>query len=184
MESWPLVKSAWHSLPRKELSAGDLLISPGQVVDKIWRIDSGIIRLYYLGPDGKERNRSFHFEGGWIATGAPPCNTGSLFAAEAIEVSNVVSLSYREIAYWNNTYPEINNLIAETMEYLFRSQTCREAELLLLDATARYQMFLKLYAPIAHRIPLYHVASYLGITNVALSRIRRKLGFTQSATKK
>jgi CRP-like cAMP-binding protein len=46
---------------------------------------------------------------------------------------------------------------------------------LLLNATQRYQLFLRDHGPLAERLPLHHVASYLGVTNVALSRIRGRL---------
>ena len=52
----------------------------------------------------------------------------------------------------------------------------REAEFLLDDATVRYVRFGEQYPDLEKRITQYHVASYLGITNVALSRIRKKLG--------
>jgi hypothetical protein len=58
--------------------------------------------------------------------------------------------------------------------WTFQRQSRREAELLLLDAAQRYQSFLEEFRALANRIPLHQVASYIGITNVALSRLRRR----------
>jgi CRP-like cAMP-binding protein len=52
----------------------------------------------------------------------------------------------------------------------------REREFLLFDAEARYQSFLKSYPGLEKRVKQHQIASYLGITNVSLSRIRRKMG--------
>ncbi len=56
------------------------------------------------------------------------------------------------------------------------------AELLMLSATERYKQFLQNNPDIAAALPNYHIASYLGITDVALSRIRRRMGLTASGT--
>ena len=46
--------------------------------------------------------------------------------------------------------------------------------ILTLSAEERYELFLNEYPGLEHRIPWYYIASFLGITPVALSRIRRK----------
>ena len=50
------------------------------------------------------------------------------------------------------------------------SQTQRESQLLALTPTERYAAFVLEHGALSARIPLHHVASYLGITNVSLSR--------------
>ena len=50
----------------------------------------------------------------------------------------------------------------------------REIRLVTLSAEERYELFLNEYPGLEHRIPWYYIASFLGITPVALSRIRRK----------
>ena len=57
-------------------------------------------------------------------------------------------------------------------EQLYIKKEQREAEFLLDDAPTRYRNFQKQYPGLEDRLPQYHVASYLGITPVALSRIR------------
>jgi CRP-like cAMP-binding protein len=51
----------------------------------------------------------------------------------------------------------------------------REYEFLLLDATQRYQNFLCDYKNLKERIPQYHIAAYLGISPVSLSRLIAKM---------
>ena len=52
----------------------------------------------------------------------------------------------------------------------------REHDLLTLDARRRYAAFVAREPQLAERVPLLHLASYLGITDVSLSRIRRGAG--------
>ena len=54
----------------------------------------------------------------------------------------------------------------------------REASFLLLDAKQRYEIFLEDYSMISNIVHDYHIASYLGITNVSLSRIRKEMKLT------
>ena len=64
------------------------------------------------------------------------------------------------------------------LEQLAIKKERREADFLLMSATERYEKFLQEYAHIVDSIPNYHIASYLGITEVGLSRIRRQLKLT------
>jgi hypothetical protein len=54
----------------------------------------------------------------------------------------------------------------------------REKSFLLDNATTRYLQFRKDYPGLEDKINLYHIASFIGITPEALSRIRKKLNMT------
>ena len=59
------------------------------------------------------------------------------------------------------------------------SKQLREGEFLLDSAETRYCRLLEENPRLVERLDQYHIASYLGITDVALSRIRRKIGLTK-----
>lgn len=61
------------------------------------------------------------------------------------------------------------------VEDLFIEKEQRERELFSLDVTTRYLNFKKRYPDVEGRVSQYHIASYLGITPQALSRIRKRL---------
>ena len=75
--------------------------------------------------------------------------------------------------------PLVQELLSDGIRAVLARSSQREAELLMLDAEARYRAFLEQRGDLAARIPLHHVASYLGITNVALSRIRARMGLVR-----
>ena len=73
-----------------------------------------------------------------------------------------------------DAHPAVQRALQGALDGIFARQNERVSELLMLDAGERYHAFLRLYGDMADRLRLHHVASYLGITNVALSRIRRR----------
>ena len=137
---------------------------------------SGIARYYYLSVEGKERNKSF---------AKPICAITSLptlidaspatFSAQALSDCVCLSISYQQIQELNDSYKCWARLCLRIFERLALEKDVRIAELLMCSATERYLIFLEEYAELAEQIPNYHIASYLGITEVALSRIRNKL---------
>ncbi len=74
---------------------------------------------------------------------------------------------FKQSQYWE----KLGRILAEQ---LFVKKETREASFLLDNAEARYIRFLKDYPNLEDRITQYHIASYLGITPVMLSRIRQE----------
>lgn len=68
-----------------------------------------------------------------------------------------------------------NDLLLRIYENLVIKKEKRESDFLLLNARERYEKFLDDYSMIEDVVPNYHIASYLGITDVALSRIRKEM---------
>ena len=168
----PALAAAWQALPRHTLAPRTTLLRAGENVQCAWRIESGLVRSYFLSPDGRERNHAFHAEQQWIGAGTPPAETASPYAIETLEETRVVELPYGLLREWQQRSLQVRSLLDAAFERIFVRQTQRESELLLLSAPERYQAFVDANPKLAARLPLHHVASYLGITNVALSRIR------------
>jgi len=172
----PALARLWAALPRRQLAPGATLLAIGETAHHVWLVEQGLARLYYLSADGRECNKSFHAEGAWVGCGVPPQPVASAFAIAAMEPLQVVELSYAALTECQRESPLVQTVLNDGLSAVFARLAEREAELLLLDAPARYRAFLAEHAAIAARLPLHHVASYLGITNVALSRIRSRLG--------
>jgi CRP-like cAMP-binding protein len=51
----------------------------------------------------------------------------------------------------------------------------RRSPLVSEDATTRYLKFMEIYPNVVNRIPLSYIASYLGVTQSSLSRIRKNI---------
>lgn len=179
----PALAQLWQALPRERWPAGATLQALGQPSRQAWWIESGLVRCIYLSEDGQARNRSFHAEGAWVSGSLPPIGPGALaqagpspFAIEALEPTQAVVLPYAQLAHWQPQWPELTPLLMEAVGYLFQRQAEREAVLLTLSPQARYARFLEEEAHLAARVPLHHVASHLGISQVSLSRLRGRMG--------
>lgn len=169
------LREAWAQLARRELEPGATLHAAGAPLRFAWFVERGLLRSCFVGADGRERNRGFHAEGQWA--GAPPAQQPlpAGFAIEAIEASVVVELAHAELLRWQVAHPQVQSVLIDAVAASLATLTQREAALLMDSAEQRYRHFVESQPALARRLPLHQVASYLGITNVALSRIRRRL---------
>lgn len=177
----PFTDSGWsaalHLFRGRGFAAGEHIIEAGDVITEVHFLMSGIGRYYYLSSDGKEFNKSFARCGQVLSSVSSLVNgTPSPFFIQALEPCECLSIRYADVTTLCDAHIEWEGLIRRLLEQLVIKKEHREADFLLLNATEQYQKYLVEFADVAGRIPLYHVASYLGITNVALSRIRKRLG--------
>ena len=169
-------QAAWLGLPRRWVDAGAVLQTVGHSPGAVWFVEQGLLRSHFLNAHGLERNCAFHPEQQWA--GLPPPQ-GAPFAAtfsiDALERSQVVELSHVALASWLHQRPELRATLTDALLVNLMASSQRESALLMDSAEQRYTQFLAEHPAIAERVPLHHVASYLGITNVALSRVRRRI---------
>ncbi|WP_164779542.1 Crp/Fnr family transcriptional regulator [Paenibacillus kobensis] len=151
-------------------------VRAGEEADSVGFVASGLFRLYYSTKEGDEYNKSFCGQGDWIASySSLLLREPSFFSIQALSDGELLTFRYRDYQTLYDRHPcweRLGRIIAERM---FIQKEKRERELLLLPAEARYRLFSEQFGHVAEQIPQYHIASYLGITPVALSRIRRRL---------
>jgi CRP-like cAMP-binding protein len=129
--------------------------------------------LYYLDATGTEWTKSFCVAGNVVAAySALLRGEPSRLYIQALEPSTLLIAdfaAYQTLTLEHPCWQIVNCKLAES---LFIKKEQRESELLLDDAPTRYQKFLDEYPGLEARVKQYHIASYLGITPVSLSRIR------------
>lgn len=159
---------------------GEAVFQAGDVVAELHFLLSGIARYYYTTADGREFNKSFVRPGQVLSSVSSLVNaTPSPFSVQALDPCKCMTIKYKDLVELSEGHMQWNFLARKLLEQLAIKKERREADFLLLSASERYMNFLEEFADIASLIPNYHIASYLGITEVALSRIRKKLGFTR-----
>lgn len=160
--------------------AGSSLTVPGVVDESLWWIESGLVRLYSLSDTGVARNHDFIEPGQW-AYGSLSwkdgelCCGGAALGLEALEDTVAVRLPLATLRHARATSPQAAEWIADEMMRHASRRMQREASLLQSSAEARYLEFLSERPAIAERIAQHHIAAWLGITPVGLSRIRARL---------
>ncbi|BAY98564.1 hypothetical protein NIES37_25150 [Tolypothrix tenuis PCC 7101] len=155
---------------------GEFLMCAGEIPSQIGFVVAGIFRLYYVNAAGTEFTKSFCPENHFVtAYSALILKQPAQFFIEALEDSLLLVADYSQYVQLCAAHPCWQAVNHKLVEALFIKKERREAELLLDDATTRYQKFLQEYPNLEHRVKQYHIASYLGISPVSLSRIRKIL---------
>ncbi|MEK5235253.1 Crp/Fnr family transcriptional regulator [Paenibacillus sp. FSL L8-0470] len=156
----------------KRIPKGVTLIQAGQLVKHVYFCTMGLFRLYYTLQDGREYNVAFTVENDFATSyGAMVMGTPSFFTIEAMEDSAVIEISYDMLKELVDESRAWERFVCKSVERLYIRKEERERELLYLSAKERYDVFLVKYPGLGQRIPQYHIASYLGITPVSLSRL-------------
>jgi CRP-like cAMP-binding protein len=169
--SWQLLKD---SLSVQTFHQGEFLLKEGQVCQSIFFVNQGYCRSFYV-KDGNEISTQFHLENDLVS------NTKSLVSGlksdywivagqemEAVVFEKTAMLGlYRHSA-------EIESLGRKLLEQLLIKQQEHADIFKLLSPTERYQYLLRNHPAIVQRVPLTHIASFLGIARETLSRIRSK----------
>ncbi len=157
-----------HTKPK-----GEVLIREGEVHQSVYFIKSGAIRSYYTNKDGKDITYWFGFEGDIAASLTNFINSKpSLENIELLEdtvvykisKSKLLELYLTNIAFANFGRKLAENALLEMEQQILLTQVA--------DAKSRYQTLINKFPQISQRVKLGHIASYLGITQVTLSRIR------------
>lgn len=161
---------------RRELAAGDTLFHADVPWPWLAVVTRGLFKLVYLRADGGERIRSFIAEGGFFASLAGLVPGGrTTFAAVAMGDASVEQLSYEQLRAFGDRHVAWQRALRVGIEFYGARKEKRERELLTLTPEERYRLFLAEEPGLAARVPQKDLALYLGITPVALSRIRGRI---------
>lgn len=160
------------------------LIQAGEQVANFFFITKGLVRFFYLTDEGKEFNKAFAMENDFVGSfSAMTCNAPCRFSVQALEKTEVLVMPVRIIQNGYERHPSWERVGRRHAERVAIKKEIREGEFLLDSAEKRYCRLLSEYPTIIDRVRQYHIASYLGITDVALSRIRKKIGLTGGRVK-
>ena len=151
------------------------LVQQGQLWNEIYIINSGALRFYYTTHDGKEFNKGFFGKDDTIWPIITSSRTKpSLFAIETLSDCDVWVASFTHFRKKMISLDLWEKFTMPLVEKMIEEKFIREYEFLVEDAESRYLSLQKRMGNIIEQITDYHIASYLGITSVALSRIKNK----------
>ena len=159
----------------KHVRKGELLLHGGNRCDNLYFIVQGLFRTYHLKNDN-EVNTCFCGENEVTCSFESfTTNKVSKDFIEALEDSVVLSLSNRDLAELVSKDP-----IWDELRRILTDQECirlsnRIDTLSFSTAQEKYESLLKNQKKLVQRIPIQHLASYLGISRETLSRVRSKV---------
>jgi signal-transduction protein with cAMP-binding, CBS, and nucleotidyltransferase domain len=160
-------------LKKQKYDEGDVIIPHGKVTEKVIFIQKGIAAgFYYRGK--KQFIRDFYFEGSFFRN-YYNASSFTKFSVNAITPCLVQSISRSRLLDMIRQIPELKK-IQEDLDYIGFINISNRLEMMLTKKPEeRYLELLREKSFLFNQIPLYLIASYLGITDVALSRIRRRI---------
>jgi CRP-like cAMP-binding protein len=175
----PLSKEAQQSLEQcfeqVVLGKNEYLLTEGKICRHLYFLQTGALRgFYYL--DGREITHWFGFENDFVTsfhsfiTGEPAVENIQL-----LEGSVLWAISKDTLTGLYNQYHEIGRLVRVIYEKYYIRLEERFVNAQFKSASERYESLLQQSPHIVERVSLGHIASYLGISQETLSRIRTRL---------
>lgn len=157
----------------KTVYKGKVLISQGQTVKKTYFVTDGCLRSYCIDKNGKEHTLQFAIKNWWISDFIAIYNNElATLNVECITNANIIEFNAKELDEIHSLFPEFEVFQRKNLERHVVSLHKRILNQLQLSAQERYDLFLEQYPYIDQFAPNYYIASYLGITQQSLSRIR------------
>jgi len=167
-----LVQYLAINLKTKDFRKKDFLLKKGRVSKEIHFIESGLFRCFYM-LDDKKVSSWFMKEGDVIISVESFFNqTESYESIQAIEDSTVNYLTYEELQFIYNNFPEFNYVGRVVTERYYTLSEQRLFSLRMHRSHEKYEFFKKHHPDLVDRIPSRYLASYLGISEVTLSNIK------------
>lgn len=173
----PLGSTAWKSLSAKlqkvELSKGEFLITEGKVCSHVYFLEKGCLRGFY-NLDGKEITHWFAFENNFVTSLSSfitrkPCSEN----LQLIEDCTLWAVGYDELQQLYIKHADLERLGRIMNERYYVMLEERFTSNHFKEAKDRYENLITTAPHILQRVPLGYVASYLGMTQETLSRIRK-----------
>lgn len=158
-----------------ELQKDDYFSQPGKIPRQVGFVVEGVIRGCYYNSKGQEITRCFIGENSLVVDYVNfEANTVSSEYLQASTTCRLVVFSkqsWEELSHAIEGWETIKNKMVQ--KCLF--QKSRKGPVISQDATTRYVEFMKNYPSLTNRVPLAYIASYLGVTQQSLSRIRKNI---------
>jgi CRP-like cAMP-binding protein len=177
----PVPSREWAHFERclrfERLAPQQALTQAGEVADRLGFVVRGLIRKLHVSERGKRVVRGFGGPGSVVGAYASLLTREpSHLRVEALEPSELFVLPWAELEtlYARHVCWQVVGRRLAEQNLVEREQ--RAHELLTASATERYRRFCETHRELLPRLRDYDIASYLGITPVSLSRLRRRRG--------
>ena len=155
---------------------GQFVVQAGDVCQEQSFVNKGCLKSFRVDENGKEHVVSFAVENWWtgdlgsfIAQSAADYNVQCLEDCELVQFRfSIMEQLYREV-------PVMERFFRLLLQRSYVAAQRRVVDRMSIPAKELFLQFMEKYPDLHHRVPLYLIASYLGITPQFLSKIRRGL---------
>lgn len=163
-------------LKRLSVPLGDVFLKEGQRCRHLYYIKKGLIRVYYLDLDGNEITHWFCGEDSMITSPFSFLKEErNILFFEALEASDMILINNDQIEKLVGELPEFNVLFRRINAEFAMVLSRRIMSIHTETAEERYLKLMDEHPLLFQKAKLSHIASFLGITQQSLSRIRKNL---------
>jgi CRP-like cAMP-binding protein len=159
----------------KEITKQEYLLREGKVANEYLFLEQGCLRAFAHDVDGKEvttglyTHRQMVFEVSSFFNRIP-----SRENIQAITDSKGWYISFEQLNNYFHSLPEFREFGRSILVHGYSNLKTRMLSMITETAEARYEDLLRSNPDVFQHVPLKHIASYLGITDTSLSRIRKE----------
>lgn len=170
-----LIQRAQEIAEVRKIKKGEMVIREGDKIQDVLFLIDGIFRGYFFGANGKEITDCFVSEVGFTVMPSSDLTIASTLNLEAVVPSCVLAIPLREVTSRIWRYKSLQKLYFRLMQKSFDNHRELKHALYKYNATERYQWFCQTYPDLVEQVREKDIASFLNMTPVTLSRIRRAL---------
>lgn len=158
----------------KQFKKKEFLSSSHSMVNEIFFIKNGLVRFSLIDQKGTEHTTYFAMENQFICDySAFIRKVPSVYSLEALENTEVVVLPRESIEWAYNNMTEGNKMGRLISELYFIQQDNQIKDQYIRTPKELYDSITTVFPDIHNRVPQHMIASYLGITSVHLSRLKK-----------
>lgn len=159
---------------RRTLKKGSYFVEEGNKCSEVAFIEKGVFRSFYMAPNGNEMTYCFRFPGDMMAAySAFITGKGSVEYIQALSDAELLVIPKDQIDILLTKSPAWIHFLKIIAEQQYLELEGRVFQLQRDSANDRYQNLIEEQPEYVRQISVQHLASYLGITQRHLSRIRK-----------
>lgn len=160
----------------KSIRKDDFFLQDGERSTEIGLILKGVFRSFYIDQAGNDVTKYFYIQGEILLSYyAHLSQTESKYSIQALEDSEILVTHISEFEKIMEENYQLLFFYKKMVDAMLVKKEKHASSFTLQSNAQRYQQFLADYPGLEKRIKQYQLASYLGMTPVTLSRIRKKL---------
>ena len=160
----------------RELKKDAYYAEAGKIPREVIFLIEGIFKICYYNHKGEEVTKYFIDENNFVVDiNSYNQNIPSSEYAQTTTDCKFIVFSKEAMQELSSTIIPWDAIISKITSKALTEKVDKISSMMPEDATERYLSFLKKFPNLANRIPLSHLASYLGITQSSLSRIRKNI---------
>ena len=160
----------------KIIAASEIYIPEGKIFKKIIYIKKGLLRIFFVTASGEEKTFFFRWEGHIAAI--PECifdNQPTRQTWQALEDCELMEIDFDIVEKLSENNISLIKIRLGFAEKMFLEALKRVESFVLDKPEERYQKLIIQNPEIIKRVADKHIASFIGVTPVSLSRIRKRL---------